>query len=151
MSIPSLIEQLGQDGKREQVIEDALKVLDAEVADKSGLSGLAVQGAYKVVKGVRPGFLRQVVDNLLDDFLRAVDPVYREAVEKGQSPGKYLVEQSGRVADGLLSVTDARAQRSSQAMIRKTYEKLRPTAKKHVEAAMPRLGSLLERYVRVEA
>ncbi len=31
-------------------------------------------------------------------------------------------------------------------MLRKTYDKLRPSAKKHVEAAMPRIGELLERH-----
>ncbi len=89
MTVPSLIEQIGGDGKRTQVIEDAVRVLDAEVAGKSGLGGMAVQGAYRVVKGVSPGFVTQVVDHLLDDFLRAVDPVYQEAVEKGGPHGPY--------------------------------------------------------------
>lgn len=149
MTVPSLIEQLGQDGTRKAVIDDALRVLDAEVDDKSGLGGLAVKGAYKVVKGISPGFLTHVVDRLLDDFLTAIDPVYQEAIQRGQSPGKYLVEHAGRVADGLLAVTDARAERTGQTVIRRTYEKLRPTAKKHVEAAMPRLGELLERHARL--
>lgn len=149
MTVPSLMEQIGGNGKRKQVIEDAVRVLDAEVSDKSGLSGLAVQGAYRVVKGVSPGFLTQVVDHLLDDFLKAVDPVYQEALQRGEAPSKYLVSQSGRVADGLLSVTDGRAQRSGRAVVRKTYDKLRPTAKKHVEAAMPRLGNLLEQHAQM--
>ena len=48
----SLKEQLGTGEKRQQVIEDAIKVLDAEVADKGGLTGLAVKGGYKVVQVV---------------------------------------------------------------------------------------------------
>jgi hypothetical protein len=32
-------------------------------------------------------------------------------------------------------------------MIRKTYDKLRPTAKKHVSASAPRLGQMLDRHV----
>lgn len=146
MTESSLVEQIGKTEKRKQVIDDALQVLDAEVAEKSGLTGLAVQGAYKVVKGVKPGFLNQVVDHLLDDFLRAVDPVYREALERGEAPSRYLVQNGDRVANDLLAVTDARAERSDRAVIKKTYAKLRPTAKKHVEAAMPRLGELLERH-----
>src|SRR5687767_1399538 len=76
----ALREQLGTGEKRRQVIEDAMGVLDQEVADKSGLSGLAIKAAYKVVKGIRPGFIREVVDALLDEFLEAVDPLYQEAV-----------------------------------------------------------------------
>jgi len=146
MSIPSLKEQVVQGNKRAAVIDDALQVLDAEVADKSGLSGLAVKGAFAVVKGIQPGFIRTVVDNLLDDFLDSLNPIYQEAVSTGKTPGKHLEQNAGRMADALLSITDARAERAQRPAIKKTYEKLRPTAKKHVEAAAPRLGGLLDRH-----
>ncbi len=142
----SLIEQIGENGKRKAVIEDALRVLDAEVEDKSGLTGIAVKTSYKLVKGVAPGFLNQVMDRLLDDFLRAVEPSYQTALSRGEKPSKTLVAEGSAVADRLLAVTDARAANAKQAVIQKTYEKLRPSAKKHVEAAMPRLGQLLERH-----
>lgn len=142
----SLVEQFADDGKKKAVVEDAVRVLDAEVADKSGLSGIAVKTAFTVVKGVAPGFLNQVVDRLLPDFLTAVDPIYQDGLARGLKPSQALKEKSAQVADGLLAVTDARAKRAQQAVISKTYEKLRPTAKKHVEAAMPRLGQLLEKH-----
>jgi hypothetical protein len=144
----TLLEQLGTGDKRRAVIDDGLQVLDAEVADKSGISGLAIKAAYKVVQGVKPGFLRQVVDWMLDDFLKALQPLHAEAVEKGQPPGAYLRGNAARVADALLSVTDARAARAEGSMVKSAYEKLRPTAKKHVEAAAPRLASMLERHTR---
>ncbi|HET9959693.1 MAG TPA: hypothetical protein VFQ61_34610 [Polyangiaceae bacterium] len=142
----SLSEQLGAGSKREAVIDDALKVLDEEVADKGGLSGMAIKGAYKLVQGVRPGFLRQVVNSLLGDFLLALDPVYQEAKSKGRPAGAYLQENSGRVADALLVVTDRKAQRADSAVVKGAYDKLRPMAKKQVEAAAPRLARLLEKH-----
>lgn len=142
----SLKEQLGTGEKRSQVIEDAIKVLDAEVADKGGLTGLAVKGGYKVVQGVRPGFVKDIVTNLLDDFLEAMDPLYQEAKEKGRTAGAYLLEQKGRVAEALLGVTDRKAQRADNGMLKKAYEKLRPMAKGQVEAAAPRLAQLLEKH-----
>lgn len=141
----SLKEQLGTGEKRQQVIEDAIKVLDAEVADKSGLTGLAVKGGYKFVQGLRPGFVRDVVNGLLDDFLDATDPVYQEAKQKGRPAGAYLLENKGRVAEALLGVTDRKAQRAD-GVLKKTYEKLRPLAKGQVEAATPRLAQLLEKH-----
>lgn len=107
---------------------------------------MAIKSAYKLVQGVSPGFIRHVVDHLLDDFLRAIDPVYQEAVQKGEAVGPYLLSRRGEVAEALLAVTDDRARNARRAMIKKTYEKLRPTAKKHVEAAAPRLAQLLERH-----
>jgi hypothetical protein len=141
----TLKEQLGTGEKRQQVIEDAMKVLDAEVADKGGLTGLAVKGGYKVVQGVRPGFVRDVVTGLLDEFLEAMDPLYQEAKQKGRPAGAYLLENKGRMAEGLLAVTDRKAQRA-EGMLKKAYDKLRPLAKGQVEAAAPRLSQLLEKH-----
>ena len=141
----SLKEQLGSGEKRQQVIEDAVKVLDQEVADKGGITGLAVKGGYKVVQGIRPGFVKDVVSNLLDDFLESMDPLYQEAKQKGRPAGAYLVENKSRTADSLLGVTDRKAQRAD-GVLKKAYEKLRPLAKGQVEAATPRLGQLLEKH-----
>lgn len=142
----SLREQLGTGEKRARLIDDGLKVLDDEVADKGGISGLAVKGAYKVVKGIKPGFLREVVDHLLDDFLESLNPIYQEAAEQKKAASKHLLDNAGRAADALLAVTDRRAQKAQRAVIKTTYEKLRPMAKKQVEAATPRMGQLLDKH-----
>jgi hypothetical protein len=144
--VTSLKERLGQDPQRKAVVADACEVLDQEVADKSGLGGIAIKGAYSVVKGIKPGFVPEVVNGLLDDFLAALDPIYQEALARNETPGRHLAANGDRVADALLAITDARAARSNHAMLRKTYEKLRPTAKKHVSSAAPRLGQMLDRH-----
>lgn len=142
----SLRELLGAADKRPALVGDALRVLEAEVDDKGGLGGIAIKTAYKIVKGISPGFLREVVDHLLDDFLDALDPLYQEALARQVPPARHLRSQPGRVADALLAITDARARRAQSAVIKGTYEKLRSGAKKHVEAAVPRLGDLFERH-----
>jgi len=144
--MPSLKDFVAEADKRRAVVDDACRVLDLEVADKGGVSGFAIRTAYKLVQGIKPGFVREVVDHLLDDFLGALDPVYQEALQKKQAPGAYLRQNSSRVADALLGITDRRAERAQRAVIKKTYEKLRPSAKKHVEQAAPRLADMLERH-----
>jgi hypothetical protein len=142
----SLREQLGGGETRGKLIDDACHVLDLEVADKGGITGLAIKGAYKVVQGIKPGFVREVVDALLDDFLDALDPLYQEAGTKQRSAGGYLRENSSRAADSLLAVTDRRAKDAKRQVVRSAYDKLRPMAKKQVEGAMPRLADMLERH-----
>jgi hypothetical protein len=144
--MPSLKEQLGSGEKRSQVIEDAMKVLDQEVADKGGLTGLAVKGGYKVVQGIRPGFVKDVVSGLLDDFLDSMDPLYQQAKQKGRPAGAYLLENKAQVAEALLGVTDRKAERADNAVLKGAYKKLRPMAKGQVEAAAPRLAQLLEKH-----
>jgi hypothetical protein len=142
----SLREQLGGPDKRAKVIEDACQVLDQEVGDKGGITGMAIKGAYKLLQGIKPGFIKEVVNALLDDFLDALDPIYQEAAAKKRPAGAYLRENSSRTADALLQVTDRKAQEAQRAMVKSAYEKLRGMAKKQVETACPRLGGLLERH-----
>ena len=145
--VTSLRERIGDEGEaRKRLIHDACQVLDLEVSDKGGLSGIAIKGAYKLVKGIKPGFIPEVVDGLLDDFLDALDPLVSEAQKNGVPAGKHLAVNSERAADRLLAITDARVARSTRPVITGTYSKLRPTALKHVAAAGPRLGQLLERH-----
>ena len=128
------------------MIDDACRVLDQEVADKGGITGIAIKGAYKLVQGIKPGFIHEIVDALLDDFLGALDPIYQEATSKQRPAGAYVRENASRVADALLAVTDRRAKEAKRQVVRSAYEKLRGMAKKQVEGAAPRLGDLIERH-----
>jgi hypothetical protein len=142
----TLTEILTNDGKKAAVIDDCCTLIDQEVSDKGGLSGLAIKAGYSAVKGVKPGFVKNVVTDLLPEFARALETVYSEAKAANRPVGDFFVSNGGRVADALLSITDSKAQRSSSGIVKSTYDKLRGTAKKNVEAAVPRLGKLIERH-----
>lgn len=144
--MPSLLQTLGAPPKRQAVIADCQALIDSEVDSKGGLTGFAIKGAYKLVKGFKPGFVREVVDALLDDFCRKLQPVVDEARGAGRPAGAYLAEHRGRAADALLSITDERARRSRHAVVKGAYDKLRPMAKRHVEEAVPRVGALVEKH-----
>jgi hypothetical protein len=141
---------LGSAPRRQAVVSDAARVLDAEVAGKGGLTGIAIKGAYAVVKGISPNFIQETIDHLLDDFLVALDPLYQEAVAANASPQSHVSGNRSRMAEALLAITDRRAV-SARPVLKKTYEKLRPLAKAQVEAAAPRVGELLERHSRAAA
>lgn len=140
----ALKDKLTSADQRQNVIDEAGKILDAEVADKGGLSGMAIKAAYGVVKNVKPGFVPQVIDSLLGEFLDAVEKVQASAGE-GVKASQAVRSNPGQLADNLLSVTDRRAEKAERPVIQSTYAKLRPSAKKHVESAVPRLAELLER------
>lgn len=144
--MPSLPETLNNDVKKNQVVDDCCGVIDAEVADKGGLSGFAIKAGYAAVKGIKPGFVRHVVYDLLPEFSAALDPIFQEAKSKGAPVSSHFSSNSGRVADALLAITDDKAKRSTSGVVKGTYERLRGTAKKNVEAAVPRLGKLIEKH-----
>ena len=140
----SLKEALADPEKKPAIVADCLDLIDEEVKDKSGFSGMAIKAGYKAVKGIKPGFVKNVVSDLLPEFAEALEPLNKEAVSAGTPIGAHLVANSGRAADALLSVTDSKAEKSTNGLVKGTYKKLRPSAKKNVESALPRLGQLIE-------
>ncbi len=144
--MPNLTESLTSDAQKSAVVDDCLALIDAEVADKGGLTGLVIKAGYKTVQGVKPGFVRQVVTDLLPDFAQALDPLYQESKASGRGVRDYFSANSTRVADALLTITDDKAKRSKSGMVKGTYEKLRSGAKKNVESAVPRIAAMLEKH-----
>jgi hypothetical protein len=141
----SLGDAINDSSKRAVIVADCCKLIDEEVSDKSGLSGLAVKAGYHAVKGIKPGFIAEVVERLLPEFAGKIDAIWEEG-KKGGNAGSHFVSNKSRVADALLSVTDTRAKNAKSAVVRSTYEKLRGSAKKNVEEAVPRLAKLLEKH-----
>ena len=134
--------------KRASAVDECVTLIDAEVKDKSGFSGMAIKAGYAVVNGLKPTFVRDSVDHMLDEFATALDPIFQEAKASGTSISTHFDNNKSRVADALLSLTDAKAKRSKHATVVKTYERLRGNAKQNVEVAVPRLGKLVEKFDR---
>ena len=145
-----LVDVLTSPPKHDQVVNDCVRVVDEEVDAKGGLSGFAVKAAYATVKAVKPGIIASAVTALLPEFARKLEPFYDEwqATAPGETLERFLVARSGAVAEALLSVTDRKAERAESPIVRKAYDKLRPSGKKHVEEAIPRVGRVLERHLR---
>ena len=137
-----LSEALTSPSKKSAVVADCCSLVDEEVRDKGGLSGLAVKAGYAAIKGVKPGFVAEVVDKLLPEFAAKLDPMWQEGKAKGDAAA-FLTSNKSRAADALLSITDAKSKNAKSAVVRGTYEKLRGSAKKNVEEAIPRLAKLM--------
>lgn len=146
--------------KKKQFINDVCKLVADEVAAKSGLSGLAIRAGYNAVKGTKtPEGRREIVGELLPKFIEKIDPIWQEAKKYSDRSADYLGSKRSEVADALLSVTDTSLANdpkmrysstassfASNMVIRSTYEKLRGSAKKNVEGAVPAIAKLIEKY-----
>ena len=141
----TLSELVSEPAKRKQLIEEAQKTVDQEVSEKGGLGGMAIKAAYAMAKGVAPGIMPKILDNLANDFMDALQPFYDEAKSKSVDLKAMLANRAPEAANALLAITDGRAAKESGGALKKGYEKLRPTAQKHVEQAIPRLAGLISK------
>ena len=132
---------------RPQVIADCYALIEQEISGKSGISGTAVKLAYKTVSTFASGYLQSMVESLIPDMADKLQPYWADFAGSGASDfGDYLVKRSDEVSEALLSVTDAYAATGTRPVILKAYRTVRGGAAKHVTAALPNLGSLVQKY-----
>ena len=132
--------------KRQAVLDDCVRLIEAEVAAKSGITGLAVKAAFKSVSRLRPGMIRHSMDALLDDFSAQIDPFWADCQSAGTAPRAFFSQNKVAIANALLSITDQRAQRADNRVLVKAYRGLRGKAVDHIGAAMPRFADLVEKH-----
>jgi hypothetical protein len=129
------------------VIADCQRLIEQEVRAKSGVSGTAVKLAYKTANTFASGYIASMVESLLPDMVTELEPFWADFHASGASGfGDYLVKRGDEVSEALLSVTDARAKVSQRATILKAYGAVRGGAAKHIVAALPGVGALVEKY-----
>ncbi len=129
---------------RPAVVADACRLIDQEVARTSGISGMAIRSAYRVLTGIRPGMVPSAVDGLLDPFADQLDPFYQQHVATGGPLVDILTAQRTSMAEALLSITDDRAERTTQVTLRRAYQRVRGSARGYVESAAPGIAELID-------
>jgi len=148
----NLTERLGTEPTRAKVIEECVTLIDNQVKAKGGVSGLAIRASYTTIKAIKKKFVPEVVDGMLDDWLGKLQPHHDKwAAGGGGSFAEFLIARSDDVAEDLLSVTDARAEKTTHTTAKKMYMKMRPSAKKNVVEALPELSRLLEKHLQAAA
>jgi hypothetical protein len=134
-------------GTKPQVVADCRTLIDQQVKDKSGISATALKLGYKTVTSFAPGYLNDTIENILPSFVERLEPFWADfTVSGGGQFGDYLAKRGPEVAESLLSVTDNMAGESQRPTIVKAYKAVRGGASKHIEAALPAVGDLVQKY-----
>jgi hypothetical protein len=126
----SLFDTIQDQTKRRAVVDDSQAIIEAEVATKNFI----IKGAFKLVRGIKPGFIPMAIDNLIDDG-------------KNGPLSSWFSLNGSQIANDLLRVTDSRAEDAKHKTVKKAYGRLRPKAVEHVRTALPRVADMLEKHV----
>jgi len=144
----SLVEKLARDPVRPQMITDCVELIDAQVKQK----GFVIKSAYATIKAIKKKFISEVVDSMLDEWLEKIQPHFDKwSVAKTSTFTDYVVARGDDVAEDLLAVTDARAEKTSHTTAKKMYGRMREGAKKNVIEAIPALAQMIERHLKALA
>jgi hypothetical protein len=128
-------------------VADCQALIDGEVDSKGGLSGTAVKAAYKVVTAFAPGYYTHTLQAITPDMIDALEPFWADFLASGTAEfGDYLPKHGEAVSEAMLAVTDHMAEVSGRATIVKAYKMVRGSAGKNIEAALPNLGAMIQKY-----
>ena len=143
----TLRETLLAPGTRPHVVADVQALIDAEVDGKSGLSGAGIKVAFKAVTSFASGYYQSVIENMLPDMVAQLESFWADfTMSGGGSFGDYLAKRGEEVAEALLAVTDRMGRESTRGTVVKAYNAVRGGAAKNIEAALPSLGALVQKY-----
>jgi hypothetical protein len=134
-------------GAQQLITADCVALVEQELATKSGLSAAALKVAYQAVTTLAPGFYQSAVERMVPKMLHRLQPFWADFNAGGGGQfGDYLVSRAAEVSEALLAVTDDIARRSKRGAIVRAYNAVRDGAGKHIEAALPAVGGLVEKY-----
>jgi hypothetical protein len=143
----TLHELLSRPDVEPRVVPDVLALVDNELASKSGISGTAVKVAFKAVTAFAPGYYQETVTGMIPEMVDQLAPYWDDFQASGSGDfGDYLVKRGDEVSASLLVVTDEMARESGRATVVKAYGAVRNGAGKHIQAALPNLGAMVQKY-----
>ena len=129
------------------VVADCRALVDQQVKDKSGISATALKLGYKTVTSFAPGYLNDTIDSMLPKFIAQLEPFWADFTASGSAQfGDYLSKRGPEVSEALLAVTDRMAGQSERPTIVRAYKAVRGSASKNIEAALPAVGDLVQKY-----
>jgi hypothetical protein len=131
----------------DHVVADLQALVDSELASKGGLSGAALKTAYKAVNSFAPGYYRETVSGMVPEMADRLQPYWADfSVSGGADFGDYLAKRGDEVSESLLGITDTMAHRSNRPTVVKAYQLVRGGAGKNIQAALPGLGAVVQKY-----
>jgi hypothetical protein len=134
-------------GTKPQVVADCRVLVDQQVKDKSGVSAAALKLGYKTVTSFAPSYLNDTIDSMLPEFVQQLEPFWADFTASGSARfGDYLAKRGPEVSEALLAVTDHMAGQSERPTIVRAYKAVRGSASKNIEAALPAVGDLVQKY-----
>src|SRR6202020_3635020 len=133
-----------------RVVADTEGLVTNQVAELSGVTGAAIKLAYNTVRRFDSNHIHGMIETILPSVADALQPYWSQFsaqfTPSSGDFGGFLAARDDEVSEALLAITDRRRDNSSRPTILKAYNTIRGRAIKQVQAALPELGLLIQKY-----
>ena len=137
----TLKELLDTPDNRPRVLKACEDLVEDELNQAKGLSGIALRTAFAVVQAIDHAFIQKALNKLFDDFISSLEPFWTPSVAPNLE--NDWRSRAPQIADALLGAADKKIERAGNKSVKKVYSKLRPKAASYVENAVPGLAQVV--------
>lgn len=139
-------------GRKGAVVTDCVELVDRHVAGRRGLRGLSLKAGLAMLKATRPDLLPCSIDGLMPEFVAALEPLFRRYLDSDSGDfAAFLREHADEAARLLIARADRRVAASTNPKVKANYERFRGMAEDEVKRAVPALGEVIAKYLKVAA
>ena len=144
--MPALADIVLTAKSKDALVASCVHLTEGRIAKRGGLRGVAMKTSLSLLKAARPDILPRAMQALLPDFVTALDPLYQDylvTANRRTDFASFLGRRSDDAVSALLGVTDARAARVQNPLVKSVYARLRGGAETEVGAVLPDFAKLL--------
>jgi len=142
------LSSLLDDARRGALIADVVAVVERHAEQRKGLRGVTLRAGLAWVRGKLPDAIPRTVTQLLPELVEALQPLHEQSqARNGADFARYLKQDPAVVGETLMSIADARVQRSSNAALKAFYARFRSTAEHEAEGLVPALADALAKHL----
>lgn len=133
--------------RKDAAIADLAQLLEGALANRGGISGMAIKTGVSMLKAAKPDVLQRGAARMLPQFAAALQPLFeRFQASGGGDFSAFLKQHSAEATKVLATAADQLMATSQNATAKSLYEKFRGGAEKDIAAMVPKVGQLIQQY-----
>lgn len=144
----SLSDQLLAPHHRREFEADLVRLIEMRIAAVSGLKGFGFKTALAAVQRNVPDAIPRAVHHLSPQIVASLEPLHQEFhKQSGGDFSAFLRRDPQRMTAAMMSVTDARVERSQSSALKSFYASFHGFAEKEIGNGMADLAKLIRNYL----
>lgn len=145
--MPTLSSILLSSAMSEALVRDLAAAIEAHVASKSGLRGMAMKLGFNTLRAAKPDIAMRATRNLLPHIGAALEPLYKQFTAGGQGNfGDFLSRHAAQAAQLVVKAVDVRIAQSSNTMAQTIYKQFHSSAGDELKKLLPALGHVINQH-----
>lgn len=134
--------------KKDAAIADLAQLLESAMANRGGLSGMAMKTGLSMLKAAKPDIMQRGATRMLPEFARSLQPLFDRFQQQGGGDfSAFLVKHSSEAAQIIAQSADQLMATSQNATAKSLFGKFRSGADKDIAAMVPAVGRLIQKYL----